>query len=71
MMGTIKYSQDENNKLLMEIMNLRINLSELYAQSGPSSSNYISDSIKLDLLINEYLDEKISKLTSIAQDQLI
>lgn len=52
----------ENIKLLNEISNLKIKLTELYSQNGPSTPEYISLSIKLDLLVNEYLDEKIKNL---------
>jgi hypothetical protein len=70
MMEANQQIQNENNKLLMEILNLRLNLSELYLQTGPSSPDYISLSLKLDLLINQYFDEKVSKLTSTPNKQL-
>jgi hypothetical protein len=70
MMEANQQIQNENNKLLMEILNLRLNLSELYLQTGPSSPDYISLSLKLDLLINQYFDEKVSKLTSTPMKQL-
>ena len=54
--------QVENMKLLMEIVNLKTQMSELYNQKGPGSSDYIKLSINLDLLINEYVEEKIEHL---------
>jgi len=52
--------QNENMKLLTEIFNLRMILKELYAQSGPNSSDYISFSCKLDFLVKEYMEEKMN-----------
>ncbi|WP_147534638.1 hypothetical protein [Bacillus marasmi] len=49
---------NENIGLLLEIPELKRQLRELYRQSGPGSSDYISISIKLDLLIQEYFEEK-------------
>jgi hypothetical protein len=71
MMEAKDHLQGENISLLKEIMNLRTNLSELYSQTGPSSPDYISLSIKLDLLINKYFDEKISSLTNFSKDILM
>jgi hypothetical protein len=68
MMEPKDYLQGEDLKLLKEIMNLRTNLSELYTQTGPSSPDYISLSIKLNLLINKYFDEKISNLSNFSKD---
>lgn len=48
----------EDISLLMEILELKKQLRELYRQSGPGSSDYISLSLKLDLLIHEYFEEK-------------
>lgn len=61
-MKTIEHVQGENMKLLVEIYQLRIILNKLYSQKGPANSDYISLSIKLDLLIKEYIEEKISVL---------
>lgn len=52
----------ENMNLLREIVHLKSKISELYNEKGPYSSDYISLSIKLDVLINEYIDEKIVHL---------
>lgn len=49
----------ENVNLLMEIAHLKTKVSELYNQNGPGNPDYISLSIKLNLLINEYIDERI------------
>jgi len=61
-MKTNKSSQIENKKLLMDIVELKIKQSELFNQSGPNTSEYISLSIKLDCLMNEYFNEKIEPL---------
>jgi hypothetical protein len=58
----MKATESENMKLLMDILNLKSKKSELYQQTGPSSSDYISLSIKLDLLVNSYLEEKLVDL---------
>ncbi len=62
MMKTNKSIKVENQKLLMDIVELKIKLSELFNQTGPNTSEYISLSIKLDFLMNEYFDEKIEQL---------
>mgnify|MGYP003576147088 FL=1 len=61
-MKTNKSIQIENKKLLMDIVELKIKLSELFNQTGPNTSEYISLSIKLDCLMNEYFNEKIEQL---------
>lgn len=66
-MKTKEKVQSENMGLLSEIYHLRIILKEIYSQKGPANSDYISLSIKLNLLVNEYIDEKISML----KDELI
>jgi hypothetical protein len=43
----------------LEIASLKSQVSQLYHQYGPGSSDYIKLSIKLNLLINEYIEEKI------------
>ena len=55
--------QIENTKLLMDIVELKIKLSKLFNQTGPNTSEYVSLSIKLDCLMNEYFNEKIEQLT--------
>lgn len=62
MMKTDKLFQTENKKLLMDIVELKIKLSELFNQAGPNTSEYISLSIKLDCMMNEYFNEKIEQL---------
>lgn len=64
MMAANQQIQSENNDLLLEILNLRLNLSELYLRTGPSSPDYISLSLRLNLLVNQYFDEKAPKLMS-------
>ncbi|MGJ7922647.1 Spo0E family sporulation regulatory protein-aspartic acid phosphatase [Neobacillus sp. LXY-4] len=54
--------QSENMTLLMEILTLKTDLRELYLQKGPGNSDYISLSLKLDKLINEYFEEKLQAL---------
>ncbi|MFJ5759209.1 Spo0E family sporulation regulatory protein-aspartic acid phosphatase [Neobacillus sp. NPDC093182] len=61
-MKTNKLTQIENKELLMDIVELKIKLSELFNQTGPNTSEYISLSIKLDCLMNEYFNEKIEQL---------
>ena len=63
--------QSENMKLLMEIFNLKLTLRELYMQKGPASSDYISHSIKLNVLIKEYFEEKTLSLISMSKAELI
>lgn len=62
MMRTNKFIKDENSKLLMDIVELKIKLSNLYNSTGPNTSEYVSLSIKLDCLMNEYFDEKIAQI---------
>lgn len=61
-MKAIEAVNFENMKLLMEIFILKTKISELYQQTGPGSSDYISLSIKLKLLVDKYLEEKIENL---------
>ena len=65
-MDSKEFVQSENVKLLMEIFNIKAILSELYAQNGPNSSDYISYSCQLDFLVHEYIEEKMI----LFQDQL-
>lgn len=69
MMEANQQIQSENNDLLLEILNLRLNLSELYLRTGPSSPDYISLSLKLDFLVNQYFDEKAPKLMNTPKEQ--
>jgi Spo0E like sporulation regulatory protein len=62
MMRTDRFIETENSKLLMDIVELRVKLSNLYNSTGPNTSEYVSLSIKLDCLMNEYFDEKIAQL---------
>ncbi len=52
----------ENITALREISKLKRKKMELYNQKGPHSSDYIKLSIKLDFLINKYIEEKIVHL---------
>jgi hypothetical protein len=61
-MKTNKTLQIENTKLLMDIVELKLKLSELFNRTGPNTSEYVSLSIKLDCLMNEYFNEKIEQL---------
>ncbi len=65
-MDSKEFVQSENVKLLMEIFNIKAILSELYAQNGPNSSDYISYSCQLNFLVHEYIEEKMI----LFQDQL-
>lgn len=61
-MKTNKSIQIENTKLLMDIVELKIKLGELFNQTGPNTSEYVSLKINLDFLMNEYFEEKIEHL---------
>jgi hypothetical protein len=61
----MKSTATENTNLLEEIINLKMKMSELYNQTGPSSSEYIMISIKLTKLMNEYFEEKIENLVMV------
>lgn len=60
-MKTNKSVQIENDKLLMDIVEIKRKLSELFNRTGPNTSEYISLSIKLDFLMNEYFNEKMEQ----------
>ena len=62
MMEANKLNQMENMKLLKDIVDLKIQLSQLYNQSGPNTSEYVSLSIQLDKLMNVYFEEKVAQL---------
>lgn len=70
-MNVIDDFQSENMELLMDIFDHKVRLKEFYIQKGPASSDYISLSIKLDLLIKEYFEEKTLNLISMSKDELI
>ncbi len=59
MMEAVDYVQTGRESLFMEIVHLRNDLDKLYKQTGPGSSDYISLSIKLKLLIKEYFETQI------------
>jgi hypothetical protein len=61
-------NQLENMILLKEICKLKTNMSELYHQKGPGCSDYISLSLKLNSLVNQYLDEKIVNLQVMSRE---
>ncbi|WP_144550270.1 hypothetical protein [Bacillus sp. X1(2014)] len=65
MMKTIERTQMENMELLKEIIYLKTTLSEIYKQDGPSSSEYINLSIKLNSLMHKYFEEKTESLVNI------
>lgn len=52
----------ETDELLKEIIQLKTKKSELYSQSGPNSPGYLDLSLKLNILVNQYVDEKIEIL---------
>jgi len=66
-MKTKENVQSENMELLIEIFHLRNTLSEIYSQKGPDNSVYLSLSLELKVLVNEYVEEKITML----KDELI
>ncbi|MEH7076469.1 hypothetical protein V7121_07275 [Neobacillus drentensis] len=61
-MKTYESVQSENMELLLEIVTLKTKLSDIYKQIGPSSSEYITLSIKLQSLMHQYFDEKTADL---------
>ncbi|MBV7504320.1 Spo0E family sporulation regulatory protein-aspartic acid phosphatase [Bacillus sp. sid0103] len=61
----MKTIEMENMELLQEIVALKTKLQSIYKQVGPSSSEYITLSIKLNLLMNKYFEEKAEELVSI------
>ncbi|WP_042462756.1 aspartyl-phosphate phosphatase Spo0E family protein [Neobacillus dielmonensis] len=61
-MEIIENLPNENIKLLKEIANTRTQLLDLYTQHGPASPDYISLSLKQNLLINQYIEEKIASM---------
>jgi hypothetical protein len=61
-METNGFVHFENIKALKEISVLKKKKNELYIQKGPHSSDYITLSIKLDLLVDKYIEEKIINL---------
>lgn len=65
MMKTSEAVKVENMELLMEIVNLRAKINELYNQSGPNTSEYITLSIKLNLLVKDYFEEKTAQLITV------
>jgi hypothetical protein len=70
-MNAIESCHCENIELLMDIFDHKVRLKEFYIQKGPASSDYISLSIKLNLLIKEYFEEKTLNLISMSKDELI
>lgn len=62
-MKSDKLIQDENTKLLMEIVDMKTKLTNLYNQFGPNTSEYVLLSIQLDKLMNEYFEEKVALLS--------
>ncbi len=62
----------EKMKLLMQqIFNLRIDLSKIFVQKGPSSSEYRELSIKLESLLKAYYEEQLLKLINILKEELM
>jgi hypothetical protein len=52
----------ENTELLNEIFQLKTKKNELYSQKGPGSPDYLDLSLKLNVLVTQYIDEKIKTL---------
>jgi hypothetical protein len=63
MMKVDESIQLENVMLLKEICTLKTKMKELYQQKGPCCPDYISHSLKLNSLVNQYLEEKIVNLS--------
>jgi hypothetical protein len=65
MMKASESVHTENVELLMEIVNLKTKINEMYDQTGPNTSEYITLSIRLNFLIDKYFAEKSQYLVSI------
>jgi hypothetical protein len=61
-MKAIKSIQNENTKLLLDIVDLKIKLNDLYNSTGPNTSDYVNLKINLDCLMHEYFEERIEQL---------
>lgn len=61
-MKTNESLPSEYRQRLMEIANVKTEINKLYKKTGPVSSDYITLSIKLDLLMKEYIEEQIANL---------
>lgn len=70
-MNRIDQFRCENMELLIEIFDHKVSLKEVYDQKGPASSDYISLSIKLNILIKKYFEEKTLNLINMSKDELI
>lgn len=70
MMEENEHVQSENMRLLMEIFKLKVHLEEIYNQKGPDTPEYITLSIKLNLLTKEYFEEKMLSLIDVSKDNL-
>jgi len=57
-----KSIQNENTKLLLDIVDLKIKLNDLYNSTGPNTSDYVNLKINLDCLMHEYFEERIEQL---------
>lgn len=57
-----KSIQNENTKLLLDIVDLKVKLNDLYHSTGPNTSDYVNLKINLDCLMHEYFEEKIEQL---------
>lgn len=57
---TIQFFEDRS--LLRKIGYLKNKKNELYEQKGPGCPDYITVSVQLDVLINQYIEEKIQSL---------
>lgn len=68
MMKVDESIQLENVMLLKEICTLKTKISELYHQKGPCCPDYISLSLKLNSLVNQYFEEKIVSFNEMSGD---
>ncbi|WP_442596655.1 hypothetical protein [Neobacillus sp. D3-1R] len=50
--------ETESKNLLIEILTTRELLKDLYNEKGPNSSDYISLSVKHNVLIDQYFEKK-------------
>jgi len=63
--------QMDNERLLLDIIELRNQLEELYSQTGPNSSQYINTYLELSALEKEYVTAKIHSFQMNREQQLI
>ena len=61
----------KDKKRLLEIFQLKMSLQEIRAQKGPANPDYITLSLKLERLMQEYIDGKLVGLQHITNDEIM